>query len=283
MKAAVIDIGSGSVRLLLGGKKTTVMTKLGEGLNATGKLSEAAMKRTVLTVKDFVMTARMAGAEVYAFATEAVRAASNRSEFLSAVVEECGVRVEIISGNEEAEIALLGACPDGAATVVDIGGASVEIVSGCDNELSFVKSLPLGMVRLTERAGGNPDLMQAYAVKGLRRYGGVKINGELIGVGGTFTSLAAMALGLKKYNVDKVHGYILTREAVKDLRNKLVEAGDPKKISALYPVLPAMRSELITAGAVFVLELFDYLGVNSIKVSDADNLDGFARYKKLTV
>ncbi len=283
MKAAVIDIGSGSVRLLLGGKKTTVMTKLGEGLNATGKLSEAAMKRTVLTVKDFVMTARMAGAEVYAFATEAVRAASNRSEFLSAVVEECGVRVEIISGNEEAEIALLGACPDGAATVVDIGGASVEIVSGCDNELSFVKSLPLGMVRLTERAGGNPDLMQAYAVKGLRRYGGVKINGELIGVGGTFTSLAAMALGLKKYNVDKVHGYILTREAVKDLRNKLVEAGDPKKISALYPVLPAMRSELITAGAVFVLELFDYLGVNSIKVSDADNLDGFARYKKLAV
>ncbi len=283
MSAAVIDIGSGSVRLLLGGKKITVMTKLGEGLNATGRLSEPAMKRTVSTIKDFAQTARMAGADVYAFGTEAVRAAANRSEFLSAVASECGVRVEIISGYEEAEIALLGACPDGEATVVDIGGASVEIVCGEGNKLSYVKSLPLGMVRLTERSGGDPELMRTYATKGIFKYKGVKVSGELIGVGGTFTSLAAMALGLKKYDADKVHGYVLTLAEVKEMRDRLVEAGNPKKIAALYPVLPAMRSELITAGAIFVIELLGYLGVDGIKISDADNLDGFVRYKKLTV
>ena len=281
MNAAVIDIGSGSVRLLLGGIKTTIMTKLGEGLNSSGMLSDAAMDRTVSTMRDFVGTARLAGATIYAFATEAVRAAANRAEFISRVREACGVDVEVISGCEEAEIALLGASPAGDATVVDIGSASVEIVSGNAGKLVFVKSLPLGMVRLAEQADGSPDMIRAYAVSGLAKYGDVPMPGELIGVGGTFTSLAAMKLGLEVYDPAKVQGCELTAEDVAALVDAVLKAGTPERIRELYPVLPAVRSELITAGAIFVSELLTYLNAPSIKVSESDNLDGYVRYKRL--
>ncbi|MBQ7227077.1 MAG: hypothetical protein IJX05_01600 [Clostridia bacterium] len=281
MSSAVIDIGSGSVRLLLGGKKTTVMTKLGEGLNAEGVLSETAIIRTVSAIKDLAMTARLAGAEVHAFATEAVRVASNRGEFLSAVSAECAVDVEIISGYEEAEVALLGACPDGDATVIDIGGASVEIVCGSRGNISYVKSLPLGMVRLTEQSDGAPDLIRAYSVRGLSNYGKVEVLGKAIGVGGTFTSLSAMAQGLEKYDSEKVQGYYLDKETVAGIREKLIEAETPEKIMEIYPSLPPLRAELIKAGAIFVGELFDYLGIDGVTVSEADNLDGYLRYKGL--
>lgn len=282
MNAAVIDIGSGSVRLLLGGKKTTIMTKLGEGLGSSGTLRGDAIDRTVSTICDFVGAARLAGAEIHAFATEAVRAASNRAEFIGRVREKCGVDVEVISGCEEAEIALLGAAPSGDATVVDIGSASVEIVSGNAGKLAFVRSLPLGMVRLTEQADGSPDMIRAYAVSGLAKYGDVPMNGELIGVGGTFTSLAAMKLGLTAYDPAAVQDCVLTAEDAAELGSKLIEAGSPARIRELYPVLPAVRSELITAGAIFVQELLGYLGAPSIKVSESDNLDGYVRYKRLS-
>lgn len=280
MSFAVIDIGSGSVRMLFGGKKTTVMTKLGEGLSANGVLSEAAMTRTVNALKDLVQTARMSGARVAAFATEAVRAANNRGEFLGRVQEECGITVEIVSGFEEAEIALLGACPRGAATVVDIGGASVEIISGTDGVKEYAQSLPLGMVRLTEQAGRSPELMRVLSARGLSKYGKIPLHG-VIGVGGTFTSLAAMALGLKTYDPARVQGFVLTKADVARLTEELVSLDSPEAIAKKYPVLPTVRCELITAGAVFVTELYAYLGIDAATVSEADNLDGYARYKKL--
>lgn len=281
MNAAIIDIGSGSVRLLLGGKKITIMTKLGEGLNATGVLASAAMDRTVATIRDFASAARMAGASVHAFATEAVRAAANRAEFIGRVRADCELEVEVISGCEEAEIALLGAAPTGEATVVDIGSASVEIVSGNAGKLAFVKSLPLGMVRLTEQADGSPDMIRAYAVSGLAKYGAIPMDGELIGVGGTFTSLAAMKLGLKTYDPVAVQDCTLTAEDVATLENAVLEAGSPERIREVFPVLPTVRSELITAGVIFVRELLAYLGGSTVKVSESDNLDGYARYKNL--
>ncbi len=281
MSAAVIDIGSGSVRLLLGGVKTTVMTKLGEGLNASGTLSPAAISRTVAAIKDFAQTASLAGAKIFAFATEAVRAASNRAEFINAVSEACGVRIEVVSGYEEAEMALLGACPGGTATVVDIGGASVEIVCGDEGKVTYAKSLPLGMVRLTEQADGNAEMLRAYAATGLAKYGDVPSRGETVGVGGTFTSLAAMAQGLETYDPAAVQDFVLTREKAGELAEELITLDTPENIGAKYPLLPKMRCELIKAGAIFVCELMDYLRICGVRVSEADNLDGYYRYKHL--
>lgn len=281
MRAAIIDIGSGSVRMLLGGKKQTIMTKLGEGLNESGKLSEAGIMRTIVVINQFVAEAKAANAEIYAFATEAVRAALNRMEFTKAVEEQCGITVEVISGCEEAEIAILGACPEGDATVVDIGSASVEIVTSENGELTYVKSLPLGMVRLTEQADSSPDMIRAYAVSGMAKYGEVPICENVIGVGGTFTSLAAMKLGLTAYDPEKVQNTVLERAEVEQLERELIECGSPEEIRKKWTVLPLVRSELITAGAIFVSELMSYFGIEKLTVSECDNLDGYARYKGL--
>ena len=280
MNTAVIDIGSGSVRMLLNGRKQTIMTKLGEGLNATGRLCEAAMKRTIAVIKKFVGEA--AGADkVYVFATEAVRAAENRADFLRAAEKDCGVPVEVISGSEEAEIALLGASGDGDATVADIGGASVEIVSGDGSRLVYVRSLPLGMVRLTEQAGGDPGLIRAYAARGISRFGDVALRPTLLGVGGTFTSLAAMKLGLDEYDADAVNGTVLAAEDIDALADRVLSlGGDERAIKSAFPVLPEMRCGLITAGVIFVSELLSYLSVPQITVSESDNLDGYLRYKR---
>lgn len=280
MSIAVIDVGSGSVRMLLDGKKITIMTKLGEGLNASGRLGAEPVRRTIKTIKKFVEEASAAKAEVFAFATEAVRAAENCADFICEVRRECGVDVDVISGNEEAEIALLGAAPSGDATVVDIGSASVEIVSGAGGAPVYVRSLPIGMVRLTEQSDGNPELIRAYAASGIAKFGDVKLRETLIGVGGTFTSLAAMKLGLNEYDPVKVQGTFLSSADVGALTASLLEAGNAEKIKEKYPVLPDVRCELITAGALFVGELLAYLGADGIAVSESDNLDGYLRYKE---
>lgn len=280
MGTAVIDIGSGSVRMLYDGVKRTVMTKLGEGLNATGMLGDEAMDRTIAAISAFVKAAEGCGG-IYAFATEAVRAASNGGDFIRRVESECGIPLEVISGNEEAEIALLGASDDCDATVVDIGGASVEIVSGDGEKLIYVRSLPLGVVRLTERSEGDPDLMRAHAARGISKYGDVKLRDKLIGVGGTLTSLAAMKLGLTEYDPAAVNGCFLAKEDIDGLLDVLVALKDEQAIKLRFPVLPEMRCGLITAGAVFADELLAYLGADGITVSESDNLDGYLKYKSL--
>lgn len=283
MKAAVIDIGSGSVRLFIDGKKTSVMTKLGEGLSKTGNLSERAMSRTVKVIKTFTAQANDAGAEVYAFATEALRMAENRNDILTRIKDECGISVDIISGYEEAEIAYLGAADGGTATVIDIGGASVEIVSGVDGNRDYSMSLPLGTVVLTEQAGGSSELMKVLANRGLVGYGEVPVREKVIGVGGTFTSLAAMSLGLKRYNPAKVQGYLLTQSETDRIAEDLVSLGGEHEIAEKYRVLQKERAGIITAGAIFVGELMRYLGVDAITVSEADNLDGYVKYKNLQI
>lgn len=280
MSIAVIDVGSGSVRMLLEGKKTTIMTKLGEGLNASGRLGEEPVKRTVDVIKKFAEEARAVGAQINVFATEAVRAAENSADFIKTVRDECGLDLDVISGNEEAEIALLGAAPFGDVTVVDIGSASVEIISGTDGKPVYIRSLPIGMVRLTEQADGNPELLRAYAASGIAKYGDVKLREKLIGVGGTFTSLAAMKLGLDVYDPEKVQGTYLSSVDVSSLTESLLKAGSPAKIKEKYPLLPDARCELITAGALFVSELLSYLGADGLTVSESDNLDGYLRYKE---
>ncbi len=281
MSTGIIDIGSASVRLLLDGKRTVVMTKLAEGLNSSGKLSEAAMRRTAEQIEKFVRTAREAGAGCVAFATEAVRAASNRTEFTGLVAKTAGLRVEIVSEFEEAEIAFLGACPDGSGTVVDIGGASVEIVSGENGNILYSKSLPLGAVRLTEKCG-TPGTVASYAAAKITGYGDVRLRERLYGVGGTLTSLAAMAQNLDVYDSARVHGFELTAEALGKIAGELTELREPEKIRKRYPSLQPMRAGIITAGTVFAVQLLKYLGRGSVTVSEADNMDGYAVYRKIT-
>ena len=133
-KFAVIDIGSNSVRLMLvaDGKvlyKALNTTRLGEGLAASTRLNVAALERTAQAVSAFYAQAKSEGAEkVLAFATAAARSAENGQEFVDRVKELCGLQVEIISGDEEAEIGVLGALGNADGGIIDVGGASTEII-----------------------------------------------------------------------------------------------------------------------------------------------------------
>ncbi|MBP5357165.1 MAG: hypothetical protein J6Y68_03335 [Clostridia bacterium] len=280
MSTGVIDVGSASVRLLHNGKRIVKMTKLAEGLNASGVLSLKAMKRTAEQIEAFVSMVRKEGDECVAFATESVRAATNRGEFINLVEETAGLKIEIISEFEEAELALFGACPSGSGTVIDIGGASVEIVSGEKGDILYAKSLPLGAVRLTERSNNKKGLGQYIAAQ-VHRYGDVKLQKELYGVGGTLTSLAAMAQHLKKYDPSKVHGYYLTLSKIEEIERELISCNADSEILEKFPSLQPLRAGIILAGTILSKELLVYLKKDGITISEADNLDGYIKYKQI--
>ena len=158
-KFAVIDIGSNSVRLMFvaDGKvlyKSLNTTRLGEGLAATSRLSEAAIERSALAVAQFYEKAKDEGAEtVCAFSTAAVRSAQNGNAFVERVQVLCGLIIEVISGEEEAEIGILGALGTNDGAVVDVGGASTELVIKKNGVLTYKKSVDIGVVRIKDKCG----------------------------------------------------------------------------------------------------------------------------------
>ena len=158
MKYGVIDIGSNSVRLMVSdGTKTLYKrvntTRLSEGLGLTGKLTEAAMSRTADAAAEFVRAAEADGCgEIYAFATEAVRSASNGGEFV-AMAAARGVTVDVVRGETEAKLGFYGAYSGGRQAVLDIGGASTELAIGGEDGMEYGKSLHIGSVRIKDLCG----------------------------------------------------------------------------------------------------------------------------------
>lgn len=277
---AVIDIGSNSVRLLL--KKTDGVnakeldsTSLADGLALTGALSAPAMARTSEAVKRFTMKAEAEGAEnIYIFGTEAMRAASNSEEFRIRLQEETGHRVHVVSGDTEAKLGLYGAMtdmPPGEITVIDIGGASVEIVRGNYDRITYCKSLPLGMVRLIDVAGTNRADIENYVSKNITAFGPIS-GWEAAAIGGTATSLASMDLNQKKYDAREVHGHILTLGATRRLTDKIFAS---KSVTDDFPSLSPKRARIIGHGAIMLSALTEYLGLNEVRVSEFDNMEGY--------
>ena len=177
---AVIDIGSNSVRLALDrgesvNPKLINTTCLADGLAKTGRLSNEAMSRTLAAIVEFASKAREERADnIYIFATEAMRSATNGGEFRSAVEKAVSLPVRVISGDAEARLGLLGAIsPDthDEITVIDIGGASVEVVRGDEKKLTYARSLPLGVVRLRDIAGDRREDIEKYVSKHITDFG----------------------------------------------------------------------------------------------------------------
>ena len=168
MRGAVIDIGTNTVKLLVADVSGRQMvpvaakdrtTRLGEGVDDSKRLLPAAMARTIRAIQDFLAEARGLGAtDCVAVATSAAREAANRDEFLGQVRHECGLEVELISGEREAELIFRGVSSDpewssAAILVVDVGGGSAEFIQGAGGEMEIFRSLPLGALRLTEKFG----------------------------------------------------------------------------------------------------------------------------------
>ena len=275
-KFAVIDIGSNSVRLMFvaDGKvlyKDLRSTRIGEGLALSGTLKTEAIERSAQAVKEFYEQAKSEGAEeVGAFATAAVRSAKNGQAFIQRVKQLCSVNLEVVSGEEEAELGVLGALGDVDGALIDIGGASSELVVKKQGVIVYKASADIGVVRIKD-AGENAEILMQNA---LAVYKNPPLNKVLYAIGGTATTLASLYLRLEKYNSNLITGTEITVDELKDLIDYL------KSLSvaeiAKLPCMPAGRADIIVGGAVWLYTLIKRFEIEKVIVSDRDNLEGYA-------
>jgi len=284
MKAAV-DIGTNSMRLLIvaddgseAGRWVRV-TGLGRGLDSSGALSEDAIARTVEALSEFGREMADKGVAVArAVATSASRDASNRDEFLDRAEQALGIRPEVIPGTEEAELSYRGATlgRSGSFVVVDIGGGSTEFVWTGDSGVEGV-SVDIGSVRLTDRMlGMRPvpfEILEIASRHVAQLFEGLAVpEAAVIGVAGTWTSLAAMAANLPEYDRSRVHGSTLARPAIDHAVGWL--AAHTIEETEAIPSLDPARAPVILGGAVVAREVMRHLGCTEVTVSEHDLLDG---------
>jgi exopolyphosphatase/guanosine-5'-triphosphate,3'-diphosphate pyrophosphatase len=294
---AAVDCGTNSTRLLVAGADGATLdrrmrvTRLGQGVDATGKLDPEAIARTLSVLADYraAMDSHGVGAARMA-ATSAVRDAVNGAEFLEAAAGVVGVAAELLSGDEEGRLAFAGATADlapvaGHDVVVDIGGGSTELVVGRGAQVEAV-SIDMGCVRLTERylAHDPPTEAEldataraveeglALATETVPTLGRLAAGSRLIGLAGTVSTLASLEQGLVEYDAERIHHFVLSRPAVVGWRQRL--ASETSAARGRRPGMDPGRQDVIVAG-VLVLELvMVHLGFDECLVSERDILDG---------
>ena len=303
---AAVDIGTNSVRLLVGRvgggpgtpfletllRKMTI-TRLGEGVEGNGSLSDEAMERTLEVLCSYREEALALGAErILAAATSAVREASNAEVFLSRAHEALRTHPCVIDGGEEARLSFLGATydleqvpPGGRVLVFDIGGGSTEVVTGGrGNSPDWWRSLPLGCVRMSERylEGDPPSPGELAAMekgvgevleKGLE---GLDAGGclEAVGLAGTVTTLSGLNQGLREYDPERIHLSRLSLEDCEGLYRRLSRMKLAERRGLM--VMDPERARVIVGGAAVLVVLMRFLGLQEILVSEKDILDGLA-------
>jgi exopolyphosphatase/guanosine-5'-triphosphate,3'-diphosphate pyrophosphatase len=290
---AAVDCGTNSTRLLIGDGTTTVerlmrITRLGEGVDATGRLAPQAIARVVAVLEEFRQVLDRHGVtRVRATATSAARDAVNRDEFFDAAEAALGVRPELLPGLEEGRLSFAGATADldpadGPFLVLDIGGGSTEFVVGTD-EAEGVLSCDIGCVRLTEQwIEHDPPLPEELAaclsiVEGhiddvRREIPSVSEVRTLVGLAGTVSCVAAVELGLAEYDRDLIHHFRLTREAVEDVFRTLVTENREQRLE--NPGMEEARTDVIVGGLCVLVKVMRQLGFDECLVSEADILDG---------
>jgi len=299
-RIAVADLGTNSTRLLVAElgpaglltevHRRTEVTRLGDGVDATGMLADDAMARVLNTLHAYRRLADELGAvRAIAVATSAVRDARNGQELEPRVREEAGFDVRTISGDEEARLTFLGATSArqdaGATLVIDIGGGSTEYVVGRPGHPpGFHVSTRLGSVRHTERciSSDPPSDEDLEALAGAARQivaegAPAEVREEVsagIAVAGTATSLAAIDQALDPYDPGRVHGYRLELGACQRMLTTLAAA--PLEERRAIPGLHPDRAPTIVAGAVILIESMHAFGLGSVETSEADILHGAA-------
>lgn len=296
-KAAAIDIGTNSMRLLLcelkDGKilnksKELVTTRIGHDVSKSGMLNEEAMRRNLDVLKHFAGKAKAFGAEdIVVIATSAVRDAKNREEFLKRSKEEAFVDIKVIAGSEEAELGMLGVMSEfqkqsDHVLVIDIGGGSTELVLADTTTIYYAVSLNAGAVRMTESfIHSNPVLEEDMTAlnKSIKEIFASSIDflkqkkiDHIVAIGGTATTLASMYHQLKVYMPEIVHNSVLDLDYLEHSFKKL------KSMTILerYDIvgLQRERADVIPAGLYILIFLLESLGKSQVIISENDNLEG---------
>jgi exopolyphosphatase/guanosine-5'-triphosphate,3'-diphosphate pyrophosphatase len=290
MKLAALDVGTNTVLMLVvertaDGELRTIaelsrITRLGRGLEASGRLDPQAASATLDAIVDFTSQARALGAEkILTAATAALRNASDGAEFVARVRERAGIELEIISGETEAQLAWLAVSrglkldPAEHVLVVDIGGGSTELIRAEPGRRLDVVSLPIGSVRLTERiVKHDPPLIREaadlrLAVDDAIRDLGWKFHPTLmVGIAGTVTTICALVLGLEHYDSKIVHGHRLKHSEVIDTIARLCAVPLTERMK--LPGMEPGRADVIIAGAAILERIMASFGLDEVVVSD---------------
>lgn len=249
-------------------------TRLGEGLAFSPKLNEEACERTAQAVSGFVSQARSNGADnIFAFATAAVRSAANPELFLDKVRAKCGIAVDVISGEREAEIAVLGALKGCDGGIIDVGGASTEVSLSVNGKIVYTHSANIGTVRILDGAGRNLQAIDAFVTTRMEEYGNHDFSAyNFKAVGGTATRLATVKLNLKEYSPEAVEGVKLTREEVRTFAEKLTKT--PVEEIRRKTILNK-SADLIGGGAALLAAVMNRFKIAEITVTESDNMEGY--------
>lgn len=311
LRVAAIDCGTNSIRLLVAdvarsGNRTRLVdvhremrvVRLGEGVDATGRLSTHALDRTWRALADYTATLRGLGAvDVRMVATSATRDAENRQQFVDLVRGTLGQEPEVITGQEEAELSFTGAVGEldpetGPFLVVDIGGGSTEFVTGTMVDgrtvLTGAVSMDIGCVRITERilTGDPPDAAQRdRATRWARAMVSEALShlpvGEvrrLVPVSGTATTVAAAALGLFRYDPDRIHLSRIPAPSVHAVATMMFSATRAHR--AMLGYMHPGRVDVIGGGALILSTVVSLVAerapIDAVTVSEHDILDGIA-------
>ncbi|MGW7088780.1 Ppx/GppA phosphatase family protein [Streptomyces sp. NPDC054871] len=302
-RVAAIDCGTNSIRLLVADAdpqtgelvdldRRMTIVRLGQGVDKTGRLAPEALDRTFAACREYAEVIKRHGAERLRFvATSASRDAENRDDFVRGVLDILGVEPEVISGDQEAEFSFTGATKELAGSdhlakpylVVDIGGGSTEFVVGEDH-VRAARSVDIGCVRLTERhirtdppAPAELDAVRADIGAALDLAERTVPIGEartLVGLAGSVTTVAAIALGLDEYDSAAIHHSRVSYEQVSEIAGRLSRSTHDER--AAIPVMHPGRVDVIVAGALVLLSIMERTGAREVVVSEHDILDGIA-------
>ncbi|MFJ8298918.1 exopolyphosphatase [Streptomyces sp. NPDC094447] len=298
-RVAGIDCGTNSIRLLVADvhpetgelvelDRRMTIVRLGQGVDKTGRLAPEALERTFAACRAYAEVIKDLGAEKLRFvATSASRDAENRADFVNGVVEILGVEPEVITGDQEAAFSFTGATGElhgeDRRLVVDIGGGSTEFVVG-NRHVEAARSVDIGCVRLTERHVRHdpPTAEEAEAIRADVR-AALDLAAEtvpigtaetLVGLAGSVTTVAAIALGLPEYDSEKIHHARISAAQVAEVAERLLASTHAER--AAIPVIHPGRVDVIIAGALVLREIVERVGAHEVVVSEHDILDGIA-------
>jgi exopolyphosphatase / guanosine-5'-triphosphate,3'-diphosphate pyrophosphatase len=294
MITAAFDIGTNTFLMLIGTMKIDgwhilhdahAIARLGEGVDKTGRISEEAYIRAEAIAKDFALLCKKHHVTYgVGVATSAVRDAENGKEICERLSNVLGCKIQCISGDIEAKYSFIGTSESPELkTVIDIGGGSTEYITGENNRILMRQSLQIGAVRLHERylkglppRAQNIEAARAEVRKQLAGLPQASVEGknvedrkvsvgEIVGVGGTFTTLAAIDLQLTTFDSKRVHNHIMSAEAVSTMTQYLLTS--TLEVLLQNPAIHPKRADILPAGAIILEESLAFFGVNSCKAS----------------
>ncbi|MBI2710884.1 MAG: exopolyphosphatase [Actinobacteria bacterium] len=267
------------------------ITRLGQGVDRAGAIAPDALDRTLAVLRGYHDEIERFDVErIRMVATSAARDAANRDDFFGAAEGIVGVPVELLDGDDEARLSYLGATaglPDveGPRLVFDLGGGSTELALGHGRDVAGTLSIDVGCVRLTERfLEHDPPLpeelfaaisfAQTWIDDVVRLMPEAVEAEQVIGLAGTVSTVAAVEIGLARYDRDRIHHFRLTRDAAEDVFRTL--ATEPRSERIHNPGLEEARADVIVGGCCALVALYRTLGLDEVLVSESDILDGLA-------